>query len=370
MTIGIVRRLLEPPAGRRHRDDDVDTERDEFGREVREPIGLSLGPRHSMTNSVPPRSRSRAGPGGNASRHVGRRRTDRGRRSGNLPACCASAASGAATAPASEVSRKRRRSMLGWWGSRGSGVNVEDQAAAVRRHQAPEDGSRAEAVGPHHSGLSRRRRAVANERDHTIRHAPACVARALHDAEPGTGDEELRSVSDLMSHHAEPGRKAGDAVARGLITQHGSDARGGRFRVRAWMARCGGVSVFTRSMSHSSKHSWCKRIVPQPGGSNSCSRCSLVMACSQPSHAFPDPGPAHDLSGRSRGSRPAANRARMTPTTSACPMSLAPWIGRWRLARAHSACRHSSRATRTSPREWSKKVAGGSPVTMRRGSWH
>jgi hypothetical protein len=33
-----------------------------------------------------------------------------------LSACCAPAASGAAQAPASEVSRKRRRSMPGWWG--------------------------------------------------------------------------------------------------------------------------------------------------------------------------------------------------------------------------------------------------------------
>ena len=33
-----------------------------------------------------------------------------------------------ASAPASEVSRKPRRSMPGWWGRRGSGVNVEDQA--------------------------------------------------------------------------------------------------------------------------------------------------------------------------------------------------------------------------------------------------
>ena len=35
---------------------------------------------------------------------------------GILPAGCASAASGAAKAPASEVSSKRRRSMAGWWG--------------------------------------------------------------------------------------------------------------------------------------------------------------------------------------------------------------------------------------------------------------
>jgi hypothetical protein len=34
---------------------------------------------------------------------------------GILPVCCA-ATTGAARAPASEVSRKRRRSMPGWWG--------------------------------------------------------------------------------------------------------------------------------------------------------------------------------------------------------------------------------------------------------------
>jgi hypothetical protein len=36
-------------------------------------------------------------------------------------------------APASEVSRKWRRSMPGWWGRRGSGVNVGDQATPARR---------------------------------------------------------------------------------------------------------------------------------------------------------------------------------------------------------------------------------------------
>ena len=52
-----------------------------------------------------------------------------------LAARCASVASGAGRAPASEVSRKRRRSMPGWWGRRGSGVNVEDRAT-VARHRA------------------------------------------------------------------------------------------------------------------------------------------------------------------------------------------------------------------------------------------
>ena len=59
-------------------------------------------------------------------------RTRGSRSASTFPACCASAASGAARAPASEVSRKRRRSMLGWWGRRRSGVNVEDQATAGR----------------------------------------------------------------------------------------------------------------------------------------------------------------------------------------------------------------------------------------------
>jgi hypothetical protein len=45
-----------------------------------------------------------------------------------FPACCASAPSGTARAPTSEVTRKWRRSMPGWWGRRWSGVNVEDQA--------------------------------------------------------------------------------------------------------------------------------------------------------------------------------------------------------------------------------------------------
>ena len=63
-----------------------------------------------------------------------------------LPAGCAPAASGPARAPASQVSRKRRRSTLGWWGRRRSGVNVEHEAAAshlatVRRGGREPEGS-------------------------------------------------------------------------------------------------------------------------------------------------------------------------------------------------------------------------------------
>ena len=47
-------------------------------------------------------------------------------------ACCASTASGVATAPASEISRKRRRSTLGWWGRRWSGVNVAMNIRSLR----------------------------------------------------------------------------------------------------------------------------------------------------------------------------------------------------------------------------------------------
>jgi hypothetical protein len=47
---------------------------------------------------------------------------------GTRVACCAPAASGALSAPASEVSRKRRRSMSGWWGD--STVEVKYVAVA------------------------------------------------------------------------------------------------------------------------------------------------------------------------------------------------------------------------------------------------
>ena len=46
----------------------------------------------------------------------------------HLPAGCAATANGAATAPASEVSRKRRRSMAGWWSARG----IRSSAPATR----------------------------------------------------------------------------------------------------------------------------------------------------------------------------------------------------------------------------------------------
>src|SRR6185295_19704545 len=49
-----------------------------------------------------------------------------------FPAGCASPANGQTAAPANEVSRKRRRSMRGWWGRRRSGVNGEDQATAAQ----------------------------------------------------------------------------------------------------------------------------------------------------------------------------------------------------------------------------------------------
>jgi len=50
---------------------------------------------------------------------------------GTFGSCCASAASGAARAPASEVSRKRRRSMPGWWGGQCDEVKAAALASGI-----------------------------------------------------------------------------------------------------------------------------------------------------------------------------------------------------------------------------------------------
>ena len=115
MTMGIVAvaALAATRRWRADRDDDhVDLQPNQLRGQHGKPSAASAD-RHSMTMFCPRHSPGRAALAGrprpSASRPPGVSRECRS--VGTFPACCASAASGAARAPASEVSRKRRRSI-------------------------------------------------------------------------------------------------------------------------------------------------------------------------------------------------------------------------------------------------------------------